>query len=219
MRHLREKLNDRRGASILLAVMVMLVVSMVVAVMLNASLTATRRVNDDRVQEQNQLAADSAAILLRHSIEDSFCTITTVVTQVDDAAPVRYDPTYSGGGPMGFILRTAVASLDLTSGPYHVDVTPDNYQGRSALPSAALDFTMERYDNDGLGGGNVDKYLISGVVSVSGGMQKIRLTAWVPTVETRVRDVTTETEESVIRTTTTTQELRWSVDLSTGGHQ
>ncbi len=61
MERLKQKLNSRRGASILLAMLLMLVAVMISAVIVSAAVTASNRVGEDPRQEQEILALDSAA--------------------------------------------------------------------------------------------------------------------------------------------------------------
>ena len=216
MRAAVQKLNNRRGVSILLAIMLLLVATMVSVTILSAALTAAHRVASDKRQEQLALAVDSSARLLRQAIQNSECTITalTVVEIPEDVEenPITttYPTEYAGDGPLGAALRTAVAALsgnDEYSG--EVSLTPDSYDDEVVVPAAVLHFTMRRYDED-----EVETYPISGVVTVTGGDQKIYLTAQLSEIP---QPETTEVEEGNITRYTTTQTLRWQqVDLSTG---
>lgn len=71
MERTRQKLHSCRGASILLALLLMLVATMVSAVIVGASLTAAKRVNDDRAQEQASLSISSAGRLMVHYLDDN----------------------------------------------------------------------------------------------------------------------------------------------------
>ena len=227
MRAAAQKLNNRRGVSILLAIMLLLVATMVSVTILSAALSAAHRVASDKEQEQLRLAVDSAARLLRQDIESSDCTITetVVVTQEGEEDPIENPPTYDyeGHGVLGFALNTAVTSIRQRAGSednpsvhLSLNVAPDNYDEEPVVAVATLDFTMHRYDPDDIDS-RVEKFQISGTVTVAGGNQKIYLTAWVPTVDTRARETTDEPEEGlVVQTTVTTETLRWRVNLSTG---
>ena len=70
MERIRQKLHSRRGVSILLALLLMLVAAMVSVVIVGASLTAAKRVNDDRAQEQAALSISSAAKVMVEYLND-----------------------------------------------------------------------------------------------------------------------------------------------------
>ena len=215
MQSIRQKLNSRRGVSILLALMLFLAAAMVVAVILSAAVTAAKRVDDDRRQRQEQLAADSAAKMILSCVEDSSVTVTIVTTSVEGEDDIVSSPAYAGSGPLGFALCEAVEKLSATGGPYTVTITPDDL-GTEELTPATLTFTMTRFDSDGIT--SVEKFLVNGTVSVNAGAQKVYLTAWVPDPEgdTAVTHENGETPEGASYTVTTSvQRLTWVVDLST----
>lgn len=69
MAHIRQKLHSRSGASVLLAMLLLLVAAMVSAVIISASVTAANRVRDDRDHQQKMLSVNSAARLVKKSLE------------------------------------------------------------------------------------------------------------------------------------------------------
>ena len=69
MKRLAQKLQDRRGASMLMALLLFLVAAIVSAVIIAAAVSARSRVASDRAQQQTYLTVSSAAELLRGSIE------------------------------------------------------------------------------------------------------------------------------------------------------
>lgn len=64
MKRAIKKLHSRRGASILLALFLMLVATMICAVIISAAATAANRVHDDRGEEQDLLSITSAGKLV-----------------------------------------------------------------------------------------------------------------------------------------------------------
>ena len=74
------KLNSNQGASLLIALLVFLVASMVSVVIVSASLTAVKRVRDDQDEIANQLAVNSAARLVADCITESGFTVTKTTT-------------------------------------------------------------------------------------------------------------------------------------------
>ena len=77
MARIRQKLHSRSGASILLAMVLLLVAAMVSAVIISASVTAANRVSDDHVHQQQLLAVNSAARLLKKALSEASYTCTT----------------------------------------------------------------------------------------------------------------------------------------------
>ncbi len=109
MKRAAEKLHSRRGASLLYALVLFLAASMISALILSASVTAVKRMNDDREREQEYLLLGSAARLFKKSIEASEVTVTKTVYTYYDGREV--DPVTGYGasvGAMGGILQTAM---------------------------------------------------------------------------------------------------------------
>lgn len=73
MKQLHNKLNDRAGATILMALLFMLVATMVSAVILSAATTAAKTLRTRRDNQQAYLTCSSAALYLRDALleEDS----------------------------------------------------------------------------------------------------------------------------------------------------
>ena len=70
MKHILEKLKSRSGTSLLYALAVFVVATMVSAVILNSAVTANKRVHDDRSEEQSYLALSSTARLIAKQLEN-----------------------------------------------------------------------------------------------------------------------------------------------------
>lgn len=69
MERVMKKLNSRRGASILLAMALILTALMISAVIVSAALTAAHRVSHDSKEEQKTLALNSAAKAMKDYLE------------------------------------------------------------------------------------------------------------------------------------------------------
>ena len=81
MTHIRQKLHSRSGASILLALALLLVATMVSAVIISASVTAASRVKDDSVHQQEMLDANSAARFAVKALSGAQFEIDTVLDE------------------------------------------------------------------------------------------------------------------------------------------
>lgn len=77
---LRRKLNDQRGVSMLMALLLMLVALMVSAVVIAAASGAVSSLRTDRAQEQAALTVTSAAELVRDSFLSPDMTYTVTAT-------------------------------------------------------------------------------------------------------------------------------------------
>ncbi len=118
MRRVQEKLKSRSGVSILFALLLFLVASMVSVIIISASVTAVRRIRDDRIQEQNYLAIASAARVLKESIESSKVVIHERTTKVVLDDTIDFETTYElvgntgTEGPLGDYLLNQVDTLN-----------------------------------------------------------------------------------------------------------
>ncbi len=71
MRRIIQKLKSRSGTSLLYALAVFVVATMVSAVILNSAVTANKRVHDDRSEEQSYLALSSTARLIAKQLNNT----------------------------------------------------------------------------------------------------------------------------------------------------
>ena len=71
MKHLRKKLREERGVTLLMALLLVFVAVMVSAVVVSAALTASHRVTDDYNFEQSYQTVTSAASVVKTAIEES----------------------------------------------------------------------------------------------------------------------------------------------------
>ena len=80
-----QKLREQKGATILMALLLILLATMVSALILVAAVSATRRMTSDREAQQNYLAVSSAAELLRESIRTNSYTkrVYTTTTETE----------------------------------------------------------------------------------------------------------------------------------------
>lgn len=194
MHRLYQKLNSKSGVSILIALILFLVASMVSVVVIHASLTAIKRVQDDKKREEELLTVSSAARLLERAIKASDVTVTVVHTETETfteggESTVRHHTStdYTGSGPLGNLLEVPVKDGFPASETYVVTVDPD-WGDEETLPGCTFTFTVKPYDASYED--STDSYKIDGVVETAGSRQKVFLTAWIPT--TPVPKITTE---------------------------
>jgi type II secretory pathway component PulK len=119
MARMRQKLHSRRGASILLALVLFLVASTVISVILSASLTAARRLEDDRAREQEYIAVSSAAKFFAKALERASYSITTTTPLDEDKNPLPGAVTVTASALRG--LDGILAAAD--SGEKTITVT------------------------------------------------------------------------------------------------
>lgn len=81
MKAVREKLNQSRGASLLLALLLFLVAAMVSVTLVSAAYTAVKRVDQNRKSQQANLTLQSAALLLQQQLENARFSVETTYTK------------------------------------------------------------------------------------------------------------------------------------------
>lgn len=90
MKRATQKLHSRRGASILLALLMILVATMVSTVIVSAAVTTAKRVHDDESREQDYLTVNSAARLITaYLLENTKYTFHTLSYEHSEDNPNR----------------------------------------------------------------------------------------------------------------------------------
>jgi uncharacterized protein YlxP (DUF503 family) len=82
MQNIRKKLHSNSGASMIMALLLMLVGVVTSAVIIAAALNAVLSVKEDRAQQQAYLTVSSAAELIRDELEEGKSDYTKTVTEV-----------------------------------------------------------------------------------------------------------------------------------------
>lgn len=117
MKRLAQKLNCRRGASMLMALLLFLIAAMVSAAIITAAVSARSRVASDRAQQQTYLTVSSAAELLRSSIEGGSGDFRThKVTLYRDESKQYFvrvvtDEETDATGDFAFLMNRAIRQL------------------------------------------------------------------------------------------------------------
>ncbi len=126
MKRLKNKLQSRRGASMLMALLLFLVAAMVSAVIVAAAVSAQTRVRADRAQQQTYLTVSSAAELLRDSVQNGSGNYQTrtVTLYYDPEKQLVYqhvsNDTEPATGDFAFLMNEAIRQVKLGSNlTYH----------------------------------------------------------------------------------------------------
>lgn len=226
MRRITQKLHSRRGASLLYALLLFLVASMVSVVILTSAATAARRLHDDRAREQEYLSLSSAARLLKQAMETekSVTIVETRVITYGESGEVTGDTTaitYERSGALGSRLANAVDAVRVSGGAdisatVHADTDDGLFPADATL---ACHMTLKH--KDAVEGDPV-KYPIEGVVTLAGGEGTIYLSAAlrdtvVSGTPNTTDEYTGEGEEQRLfrRTEVRKTPLTWTVTLST----
>ena len=101
---IKAKLNSRKGASIIFALMFLLLASAVTVSIIDAAVTTAKRVNDDKVHTQDYLVLKSAAELFEVELRRSPVTVVKTSTElfINDVSQGESAPeiTYECTGPL-----------------------------------------------------------------------------------------------------------------------
>ena len=116
-----KKLRSNSGASMIMALLLMLVGVVTSAVIISAAVSAVHATKEDRTQQQSYLTVSSAAELIRDELEDGKCDYTKIVKQVTKkdwwGNTTTEDPetkeTFGDGSDCLFtsVMKSAVAYL------------------------------------------------------------------------------------------------------------
>ncbi len=167
MKRLKQKLNSRRGASILLAMLLMLVAVMISAVVVSAAVSAADRVDRDTSQEQEILALDSAAKAMVDYLErggsyeykDEVSTKPALLadpgqTVIHPAPVVEYIATKLDGS-------TSAVTFNLTEEMVPPDDLPD-----AALDGARMKLTVQHDYDESTDSSYSAYYSVTGTVFI-----------------------------------------------------
>lgn len=136
-----QRLRSERGATILMALLLVLVAVMVSALILSSAVNAVRRVKSDRDAQQDYLTVSSAAELIRDSILHREYVKTEVrivegVNKTDQSS----DETKVPAGLMGEWLTAGARSGGCTD---TISLTVSGNEEAAALKTVYVRFTMD----------------------------------------------------------------------------
>ncbi len=169
----KEKLNSKKGVSILFALMFLLLASMVAVTILAASTTTAKRIRDDKSRTQDYLALRSAAEYFSEQLADT--TITLSYTGYEEA--VSGSGIVTNNGPDTFV------GIDRSEGPLSGDYFMSVYEQcrihgsasgnysvemdepSGSIPKTDVEFEMIKYPSGDASG---DKAYIKGYFTVDG---------------------------------------------------
>lgn len=213
MTSIRRKLSSQSGISILYALAFFLVASMVTVVILDASVTATKRVKAQQLSQQANLTLVSGGKLLQKMLEETSVTITRPVLVDDEGNPILGEhgetlygqEEFAGEGPLGDALKSAVQSVRFNPTlPYQsedenklITVNVSGSDVEDAFSDVTMSFTMywQRVD---------DRYFeILCDITAEGTENHLMISAWWATPESLDNNPGPVT-------------VRWTVDLKGG---
>lgn len=216
MRRITEKLHSRRGASLIYALLLFLVASMVSAVILSASVTAAKRLRDDQIRQQNELTINSGARLLKKLMTQEYAV--TVTEDVPGDGP-RFS---AGANPVCEELCAAVEEVwgrgEAASASHTINVHVDSMDD-----DVTLTFRMTEKKPAKINETSTDYYYyyVEGTITAAGMDDKLYLTGYVthsspplPTVTYNYADDVDKEGNpiEVLVSTTYTWKLTWTVD-------
>ena len=136
-----QRLRSERGATILMALLLVLVAVMVSALILSSAVNAVRRVKSDRDAQQDYLTVSSAAELIRDSIlHQSY--VKTEVREMDkdgNETGQREDETE----PTGLMSAWLTAGARSGGCTDTISLTVSDNAGAAALKTVYVRFTMD----------------------------------------------------------------------------
>ena len=198
-----QKLNSRRGVTLVYALLLFLVAAMVSLVILQGALTTARRVHSEKQSEQAWLTLNSAAQLMRDELQSSTCTITTTKTTYAWGTTTS-STTYSPDGPLGSLLQKAVESADDQSRAYTAD-TLTVTAADNLLDPVSVQLTLQPCSVDWTAADAENNYRVTAVFSMDGEEQQLYLTL----TAKRTTSSSTSTSKYGTKTDTVTQTLGW----------
>ena len=171
-----KKLNSESGVSILFALFLFTVVSVVVIILISASYTAVKRVNNNKKVTQDQLLLDSAARLLNAEITDAdlskvqiVIVTTTTSVSVDGGDPSVTeevsDPEFVTPDPGGFMTDELGAAVEAVYGGSDQLIEISLSTSDSSLQKVKCRMTMS----------DTDAYNIKAVLSTESGSSYMNL--------------------------------------------
>lgn len=143
-----DKLHDRKGVTILMALFAMLVASMVCIVILGAAVTSVKQETTDRTQEQLTLDLQSAGELIRAEIEN-LGDITLVYTNEETGSMEQTSATYQPSALSKELLDATDSILngsETKTGGFAVSAT--NEAGQSMQQPVTVGYILKPLSQD-----------------------------------------------------------------------
>lgn len=169
--------KDESGASMIYALLFMLVATMVSVVLLVASSTAVARIHAEQERTQSMLALRSAGDAVRGSLLSAECSIVTR-TVIESGASTTSVTTPDDDNPLDVELRSALAQVVnglAHEGSFVVSVPDSADAGKLAGTQVAVSYTMEPKEEED--SESADAYKIVATLSLDGCNERLFLTA------------------------------------------
>lgn len=169
-----DKLRRDDGASLLYAMMFMLVAVMVSIVTLGAAVTAVNRVHDDKEWKQERLTLDSAGSVLEGMLRE-----TTFTVRTEGGAGIPSAEVTEKAGALADILEPAVVAA--AQGHVGVLSDPDSFDiDVEGFPTAHVSYEMTSEEIDAITGEThpQDRYRIVATIMLDDGEQTLFVEAY-----------------------------------------
>ena len=201
----RNILTDERGASVLYALLFLLVAIMVSVTVINAAVTTAHRVSDDKAWKQERLTLDSAGDVMVGMLRNTTFTVRTTSPggAFEEAEVLEKD------GPLADILEPAV----IATAQHHMGVIddPDSFEIEAdGFDKVTVSYEMDSEEVDIITGEThpQDRYRITAILQTEDGEQRLFVEAY----QSNAAPVETTQDEGE---TTITETIQWS-DIKTG---
>lgn len=202
-----KKITEQRGASILMALLLVLLASVVSAVILTAAVSAAKQLRTDRQAQQNYLTVSSAAELVRESIRaDRYeQEVVTVVTEGKRGESPKTTSETKETLPSG--LLGPWLARGIKSGGYCAETTLFlQLEGSEKLEKVKLAFSMSSYKVT----------VVLSLADASGATDDCRMTLTLDGMSNT--SVSTVSGEGGVSQTTTTTTVNWpNASITKGG--
>lgn len=203
------KLNNKNGASLLIALVVFLVATMVSVVIISASLTAVKRVHDDERERQNLLAVSSAARILSKEVSSTECTLVETVTDTNVTMDSNFEMP-SDPDSMDSLLYEMCNTIK-SGGTYNREYTMNIEDSSVGIPECVVSIKMD------------SSYNISGRITMvpeTGELDDTPKISFTGTSSLTVEDPETfepvaAEDDTVINVKTVTTRYNWAVKMYT----
>ena len=169
-------IKDESGASMIYALLFMLVATMVSIVLLVASSTAVARIHAEQERTQSMLVLRSAGDAVRSSLLSADCSIITR-TVLESGASTTSVSTPDDDNPLDVELRSALAQVVnglAHEGSFVVSVPESADAGKLAGTQVTVSYTMEPKEEES---DSADAYKIVATLSLDGCNERLFLTA------------------------------------------
>lgn len=202
MKNISAKLNNQRGASLILALVAFLVAAVIVTVIITAATSTTKRVHDDRDIQQTHLTLSSAAQLVRDEMATAeYGEVKT--TKIPDSGTQTVETTRTATGILKEEIVGIIKDMDVQAGDvYKENVFKIKVEG---IEMDTVDVSIAMKSN------GTSKYKLTFTFTKEGSEEALFLNMD-PSVTTNETSSTGSSERIVTNTTT----IKWKNPIISG---